>query len=161
MISSCFPQHGGDNFYSGGVEIPALGIFRLDLDDLSSKHTSLFPWNCYIGTSHVPNSSLCDVKFPLDEMSVKCPVDLPACDNIENIESVIELSLPKPEEDIFDEFLNVPCWKSAVEELIQKLKESIKLRIENQPNLCKECVKVRLFHFYTRKYFGTKKQRFL
>eukprot|EP00088_Acartia_fossae_P041098 TRINITY_DN4296_c0_g1_i3.p1 TRINITY_DN4296_c0_g1~~TRINITY_DN4296_c0_g1_i3.p1 ORF type:complete len:603 (-),score=80.31 TRINITY_DN4296_c0_g1_i3:1486-3267(-) len=141
VISSCFPQHDGDNFYSGGVEIPAVGIFRLDLDDLSSKNTKLFPWNCYIGTSHTSNNNLCNVQFHMDEISLKCPVILPTCDINQNVKSIQEFSLPKPEMDIFDELLKVSCMKIAVEELIQKLRDAIKLRIENQPNLCKECVK--------------------
>ena len=129
IISSSAPRSENYKF----VEIPAIGVYKLDMQCLSGNPV-LFPWKCKqtAGLEQVQVSS----------ESIVCPVNL-TCDSKPQ---PIPVDLNLDPECIFDNLLANPLILKLVEGLIEVLTESVRTRIQNQPNRCKLCIQVSFYN---------------
>jgi len=141
VISSCVPNDSNYNF----VEIPAQGVFKLSLQDQSDNttETMFFPWNSYSTKFKEEQKEYFDLgpyKFRISDKILRTPVviDFTPSDSISL--NITELD---NSDDLFDKLLEKEDISKIVDEFIATLTVAVKLRIENQPNMCKTCIKER------------------
>ena len=140
MISSCVPNDTEFNF----VEIPAQGVFKLNLNHNAplEEGAVLYPWNSYSQTLKVnDNFTVGAFDFKIDKRILTSPIviDPIKCDEASDV-NVTDL---ENTEDLFDVLLLRPKVARIVDEFVDKLTAAIQMRIENQPGMCKGCIKVK------------------
>jgi len=128
IVCSCAPlEFSAFRF----VEIPAAGIFQLDLDE-PLTHGKLYPWDCYKKTID-EYLSLHDVMFAIQDGSLTTPILL------DNAPIAVYNNISC--DNIFEEMLNDSKINQHVSNLIEELMQAVKTRIEKQPEMCKRCAK--------------------
>ena len=140
VISSCVPNDSNYNF----VEIPAQGVFKLSLQDQSDNttETMFFPWNSYSTKFKEEQKEYFDLgpyKFRISDKILRTPVVIDFTPS-----DIISLNIAELDnsDDLFDKLLEKEDISKIVDEFIATLTVAVKLRIENQPNMCKTCIKV-------------------
>jgi len=136
ILSSCAPLQFSDYMF---VEIPAFGIFQLDLDQ-QLKKGKLYPWDCYKERLD-EYLNLRDIMFTVQDASLTTPVLF----DIAPILIDNNISLESNCDNIFEEMLKDSKINQYVSNLIDELTQAVKTRIEKQPDLCKSCVKDKIY----------------
>ena len=128
ILSSVAPQDETYKF----TEVRADGIYKLNLTYPSDKPV-IFPWDC------LPQYGL---NPELTGFSISSPVRL-VSDNPEKIivDTCIDTDL------IMESLLRNPAVDNLVIELINKLSDAVRTRIELQPGKCKDCLQVIFFSY--------------
>ena len=80
------------------------------------------------------------MKFRISDKTLRTPVVIDFTPS-----DVMSLNITELENsnDLFDKLLEREDISKIVDEFVVSLTEAVKLRIENQPNMCKSCIKVR------------------
>jgi len=131
VLSSLAPNMESYNF----SEVAALGIYEIELDTLEMR-PKLYPWCC---VKLIQDSN----KFIVGEHLIKAPVMFPTIkEKLQNPGS--DNSSPQPPSVLFEQKLSEPKMSAIVTDLLNSLRHSVMLRIKNQPDLCKLCVRQHL-----------------
>ncbi len=118
-------------------ELPAHGIYRLQLGEQVRK-LELFPWDIVPTKSIRPRKDLV-----ISETRLRCPVNINAITAVKSNPVKVDHSCDL--ESVFERLLASEKVRSLVTGLIERLTEAIRMRVENQPGRCKNCIKAR-FH---------------
>ena len=84
------------------------------------------------------------MKFRISDKTLRTPVVIDFTQS-----DVISLNITELDNytDLFDKLLEREDISKIVDEFVASLTKAVKLRIENQPNMCKSCIKVNFFMF--------------
>ena len=160
ILTSCATKSEGFPF----KEVAANGIYKLDLK-LPLSLPTLFPWDVIESleddsvrlsteTIQCPVRLICDKRPELATRNsmpesnafdtVICDKEPKLLDSTVNNQSVSCDDEQTDETLIFPELLDQPSVMVKVEELISRLTEAVRLRMETQPGRCKLCIKVQI-----------------
>lgn len=111
-----------------GVEVPAVGIYKFRLSNLSQ--VELFPWTEMNNQSELESNLFPHKTVIISESKLNCPVTLPKIETgtllINPVSSVEDFQIK---------------YEKEVEAFLSKLTSAIQVRVKKQPNFCKECMK--------------------
>ncbi|XP_011311974.1 asparagine synthetase domain-containing protein 1 [Fopius arisanus] len=124
------------------MELPALGIFRMDLtrDDLN---LTLFPWENIPEAIHQLEEDLnmkIKVEAPIGSLGVN---DITSEPQLEDFVFMIPID-DKNIEVTMERLLRDEEISKRVEEVSKRLRDSVRLRVEKKPNYCMDCIKLKL-----------------
>ena len=105
-----------------------------------------FPWNSYSKTFNEEQKMYFDLgpmKFRISDKTLRTPVVIDFTPSDVMYLNITELDKSN---DLFDKLLEREDISKIVDEFVVSLTEAVKLRIENQPNMCKSCIKVKIFN---------------
>jgi hypothetical protein len=138
ILSSCAP---GDEEIEM-EELPAHGIYRLQLGEQFRK-LELFPWDIVPTESIKPQKDLV-----ISETRLRCPVNINAITAVKS--NPVKFDHSCDVESVFERLLASEQVRCLVTGLIERLTAAIRIRVENQPGRCKNCIKAR-FHALHKK----------
>jgi hypothetical protein len=133
ILSSCAPCDEEIEI----EELPAHGIYRLRLGEQVRK-LELFPWDIVPTESIRPRKDLI-----ISEMRLRCPVNVNAITAVKSNPVIFDHNCDV--ESVFEHLLASEQVRCLVTGLIGRLTDAIRIRVENQPGRCKNCIKAR-FH---------------
>ncbi len=133
ILSSCAPSDEEIEM----EELPAHGIYRLQLGEHVRK-LELFPWDIVQTESIKPRKDLI-----ISETRLRCPVNINAITAVKT--NPVKFDHSCDVESVFEHLLASEKVRSLVTGLIERLTDAIRIRVENQPGRCKNCIKAR-FH---------------
>lgn len=130
--------------YSKCIELPPLGIFRMDVD---KEEISLYPWQS-LSDTHLEQLNDLHIFFEGDikvKSIIASPwlIKEPCTDGLHNFnfESILKDHGKNSSDEIFEHLLDNRNVLSVCNEVIIKLENSLSDRISATPSLCRECVK--------------------
>ncbi len=138
ILSSCAPIDEKVEM----EELPAHGIYRLQLGERVRK-LELFPWDIVQTESIKPWKDLI-----ISETRLRCPVNINAITAVKSNPVIFDHSFDV--ESVFERLLASEKVRCLVTGLIERLTDAIRIRVENQPGRCKNCIKAR-FHALNNK----------
>jgi hypothetical protein len=139
ILSSCAPCDEEIEM----EELPAHGIYRLQLGEQVRK-LELFPWDIVQTESIRPRNDLVIL-----ETRLRCPVNINAITAVKSNPVKFDHNCDHVE-SVFERLLASEKVRGLVTGLIERLTEAVRIRVENQPGRCKNCIKAR-FHALHRK----------
>ncbi len=134
ILSSCAPCDEEVEM----EELPAHGIYGLQLGEQVRK-LELFPWDIVQTESIRPRKDLV-----ISETRLRCPVNINAITAVKSNPVIFDHNYDDVE-SIFERLLASEKVRGLVTGLIERLTDAIRIRVENQPGRCKNCIKAR-FH---------------
>lgn len=120
-------------------ELPALGIFHMNLTEPILDELGLFKWDNLCGDEL---GKVCDWDVRVLG-NISSPVTLPK--TLSNVQmndlerSVIEL---RTSEEALKQMLTTDVWRVCIDEFESILRKAVRTRVEKQPHLCSDCIKM-------------------
>ncbi|XP_067014543.2 asparagine synthetase domain-containing protein 1 [Anabrus simplex] len=132
-------------------EVPAIGIFMISFTNNGERNLVLFPWTDVPEDSVAYAQANSAVPFSIENSRIQSPINLyKRLTDFEPSEQYVAImSSCRKSNMACDVFKNLLCHKfiqNRVEELICKLKQSVKVRCKTQPGICSGCLSVKWQH---------------
>ncbi|XP_044004502.1 asparagine synthetase domain-containing protein 1 [Aphidius gifuensis] len=139
----------GSKKIDGLIELPAVGIFSIDLKNNNKFDLTCYPWE------NITERSLDIIDRLKDKFSIDVIIEKPILSSNLSVEYPVE-----PVDTIFFETIEVSkCYQDVMELLLQNekinnqvccllelLKKSVKTRVLKKPSYCKNCIENKLIN---------------
>jgi hypothetical protein len=120
-------------------EVAAHGIYRLQLGGNERHLFKLYPWDVTR-----PESGNMKTQLIVSEKRLRCPVNIEAITGRQS--RPVHFTGDLDVDHVLEELLSNVEVRLLVMELIDKLRAAVKVRVENQPGRCKNCIKACFFN---------------